>query len=221
MNEVLNKKNELIGLIKTFHLSSPYSSNPLPKLIAVSKQQPDYKIIQALEAGQRVFGENKLQDAIKRWTNYLNSYNDLELHYIGHLQTNKVKKALNFFDSIHTIDRENLALEISKYLTSEIKTKLFMIQINTGNEESKSGINLKHFDDFFYFTKNLKIPVEGLMCIPPINESPSIHFSLLKEIASKYKIKYLSMGMSTDFEQAIKFGSTHVRIGSSFFGKRI
>ena len=221
MSEVLNKKNELIGSIKNSHVSSSYSSNPLPKLIAVSKQQPDYKIIQALEAGQRVFGENKLQDAIKRWSNYLNSYNDLELHYIGHLQSNKVKKALNFFDAIHTIDRENLAIEISKYLTSGIKTKFFMIQINTGNEESKSGINLKHFEDFFYFTKNLKIPVKGLMCIPPINESPSIHFSLLKEIASKYKIKYLSMGMSTDFEQAIKFGSTHVRIGSSFFGKRI
>ena len=117
MNEVDNKYKKLTQLIKKYHHESFYSSKPLPKLIAVSKQQPDKKILDALNVGHRIFGENKIQDAIKRWSNLLNIYEDIELHYIGHLQTNKVKKALNFFDVIHTLDRENLALEISKHLT--------------------------------------------------------------------------------------------------------
>ena len=220
MDNVYNKYLKLNELIKKHHDESFYSKNPLPKLIAVSKQQPDEKILESLEFGQRIFGENKLQDAIKRWSNFLVSYHDIELHYIGHLQTNKVKKALNFFDVIHTLDRENLALEISKYLTTKSKTKSFMIQVNTGNEENKSGINLNDFEEFFKFVNSLKIPVKGLMCLPPIEEEPSIHFCILKELANKFKLSELSMGMSMDFEKAIKFGSTYLRIGSSFFGKR-
>ena len=220
MDEIYNKYQKLDQLIKKYHNESFYSKNPLPKLIAVSKQQPDEKILESLKFGQRIFGENKLQDAIKRWSNFLVSYHDIELHYIGHLQTNKVKKALNFFDVIHTLDRENLALEISKYLTTKSKTKSFMIQVNTGNEENKSGINLNDFEEFFKFVNSLKIPVKGLMCLPPIEEEPSIHFCILKELANKFKLSELSMGMSMDFEKAIKFGSTYLRIGSSFFGKR-
>ena len=220
MNEFFSKYEKLNQLIKKYHNNSFYSSKPLPKLIAVSKQQPNEKILNALEFGQRIFGENKLQDAIKRWTDLLNIYKDVELHYIGHLQTNKVKKALNFFDVIHTLDRKNLALEISKNLTSNSKTKSFMIQVNTGNEKTKSGVSLNDFEEFFKFVSDLNIPVKGLMCLPPVDEEPSIHFCILRELANKFKLSDLSMGMSMDFEKAISFGSTYLRIGSSFFGKR-
>ncbi len=220
MNEILFKKNKLLEIIKKAHTNSFYSSQPRPKLIAVSKQQPDLKIRLALETGHRIYGENKLQDAIKRWSDYLNIYEDIELHYIGHLQTNKVKKALSFFDVIHTLDRESLALEISKHLTSMSKTKSFMIQVNTGNEKNKSGVSLENFDEFFKLVNSLNIPVKGLMCLPPVNEEPSIHFCILRELANKFKLSELSMGMSMDYEKAIKFGSSYLRIGTSFFGKR-
>ena len=220
MNEFTSKYEKLNQLIKKYHNESFYSANRLPKLIAVSKQQPDEKILNAIKLGQRIYGENKLQDAVKRWSNLLDKYKDLELHYIGHLQTNKVKKALNFFDVIHTLDRESLALEISKHLTFKSKTKSFMIQVNTGDEKNKSGISLKNFEEFLKFTKSLNIPVTGLMCLPPVNEEPSIHFCILRELANKFKLRDLSMGMSMDFEKAIKFGSTYLRIGTSFFGKR-
>ncbi len=220
MNDIFENRHNLIKTIEKCHKNSFYSSKSLPKLIAVSKKQPDHKIKDALKAGHRVFGENKLQDAIKRWADLLDIYRDIELHYIGHLQTNKVKKALNFFDVIHTLDRKNLALEISKYWTSASKTKAFMIQVNTGNEKNKSGISLNEFEEFFKFVSTLKIPVKGLMCLPPVDDEPSIHFCILRELANKFKLKGLSMGMSMDYEKAIKFGSTYLRIGTSFFGKR-
>ena len=220
MNEVYTNRLNLIKIIENCHKNSFYSSLPSPILIAVSKQQPDNKIEDALKAGHRIFGENKIQDGINRWSNLLTTYKNIELHYIGHLQTNKVKKALNFFDVIHTLDRESLALEISKHLTSVSKTKSFMIQVNTGNEKNKSGVSLEHFEEFFKFINSLNIPVKGLMCLPPINEEPSIHFCILRELANKFKLSDLSMGMSMDYEKAIKFGSTYLRIGTSFFGKR-
>ena len=220
MNEISNKYASLNKLIKKYHNESLYASKPFPKLIAVSKQQPDEKILNALKVGQRIFGENKLQDALKRWTNLINVYKDIQLHYIGHLQSNKVKRALNFFDVIHTLDRESLALEISKHLTSKSKTKAFMIQVNTGNEKNKSGVSLDDFEEFFKFVNSLNIPVKGLMCLPPVEENPSIHFCLLRELANKFDLSDLSMGMSMDFEKAINFGSTYLRIGSAFFGKR-
>ena len=220
MNEIHKKYKELNQLIKKYHSGSLYASRPLPKLIAVSKQQSDEKILNALKIGQRIFGENKLQEAVKRWTYLINVHKDIELHYIGHLQSNKAKAALNFFDVIHTLDRENLALEISKHLNSASKTKSFMIQVNTGNEKSKSGISLEDFEEFFKFVNSLNIPVKGLMCLPPKDENPSIHFCILKELANKFELGELSMGMSMDFEKAINFGSTYIRIGSAFFGKR-
>ena len=220
MNDININRQNLIKTIESCHKNSFYSSLPVPTLIAVSKQQPDNKIEDALKAGHRIFGENKIQDGIKRWSKFLDIHKDIKLHYIGHLQTNKVKKALNFFDVIHTLDRKNLALEISKQLTSTSKTKSFMIQINTGNEKNKSGVSLDEFEEFFKFVGNLKIPIKGLMCLPPINEEPSIHFCILRELANKFKLNDLSMGMSMDYEKAIKFGSTYLRIGTSFFGKR-
>ena len=220
MDDIFSNRQNLLKKIESFHKASFYSSFPLPNLIAVSKQQPDNKIKDAIKAGHRVFGENKIQDGIKRWSNFLDIYKDIKLHYIGHLQTNKVKKALNFFDVIHTLDRESLALEISKHLTFTSKTKSFMIQVNTGNEKNKSGISLDRFEEFFKFVIGLKIPIKGLMCLPPVDEEPSIHFCILRELANKFKLNELSMGMSMDYEKAIKFGSTYLRIGTSFFGKR-
>ena len=220
MNKIYNKYENLNQLVKKYHNDSLYASKPLPKLIAVSKKQPDEKILSALKIGQRIFGENKLQEALKRWKDLINLYKDIELHCIGHLQSNKVKKALKFFDVIHTLDRESLALEISKQLTSKSKTKKFLIQVNTGNEKNKSGVSLDDFEEFFKFVNSLNIPVHGLMCLPPVEEDPSIHFCMLKELANKFKLRDLSMGMSTDFEKAINFGATYLRIGSAFFGKR-
>ena len=220
MNNIISNRKNLIKTIENCHKNSFYSSLPVPILIAVSKQQPVNKIEDALKAGHRIFGENKIQDGIKRWSNFLDIHKDIELHYIGHLQTNKVKKALNFFDVIHTLDRKNLALEISKHLSSTSKTKSFMIQVNTGNEKNKSGVSLDEFEEFFKFVSSLKIPVKGLMCLPPVDEEPSIHFCILRELANKFKLSDLSMGMSMDFEKAIKFGSTYLRIGSSLFGER-
>ena len=220
MNEVYNRYKNLNQLIKKYHNDSLYASKSLPKLIAVSKQQPDEKIFDALKIGQRIFGENKLQEALKRWSHIINLYKDIELHYIGHLQSNKVKTALKFFDVIHTLDRESLVLEVSKHLTPTTKTKSFMIQVNTGNEKNKSGIGLEDFEDFFKFVNSLNIPVKGLMCLPPKDDNPSIHFCILKELANKFELSDLSMGMSMDFENAINFGSTYLRIGSAFFGKR-
>ena len=184
-----NKYEKLYELIKKYHNESFYSFKPLPKLIAVSKQQPYEKILDALKYGQRIFGENKLQEGIKRWTEFLSIYKDIELHYIGHLQTNKVKKALNFFDVIHTLDRENLVLEISKHLTSCSKTKSFMIQVNTGNEENKSGINLDNFEEFLKFVRSFNIPVNGLMCLPPVNEGLAFTFVFLRELAKNLKLE--------------------------------
>jgi len=220
MNKIANKYTDLNNLIKKYHNDSLYASKPLPRLIAVSKQQPDQKILNALKIGQRIFGENKLQEALKRWTHLIDIYKDIQLHYIGHLQSNKVKTALKFFDVIHTLDRESVALEISKHFTSESKTKSFMIQVNTGNEKGKSGISLEQFAEFLKFVQSLNIPVKGLMCIPPVDENPSIHFCILRELADKFKLNELSMGMSMDFEKAINFGSTYLRIGNAFFGKR-
>ena len=220
MDDIFTNRRNLTKTIEDCHKNSFYSSLPMPNLIAVSKQQPENKIKDAIKAGHRIFGENKIQDGIKRWSNLLDLHKNIELHYIGHLQTNKVKKALNFFDVIHTLDRESLALEISKHLTFTSKTKSFMIQINTGNEKNKSGISLDEFEEFFKFVSSLKIPVKGLMCLPPVNEEPSIHFCILRELANKFKLNDLSMGMSMDYEKAIKFGSTYLRIGTSFFGKR-
>ena len=220
MDDIFQNRHSLIKTVEKCHKNSFYSSRPLPKIVAVSKQQPDHKIKDALEAGHRVFGENKIQDATKRWIDLLDIHKDIELHYIGHLQTNKVKKALTFFDVIHTLDRKNLALEISKYWTSASKTKAFMMQVNTGKEQNKSGISLDEFDEFFKFVSSLRIPVKGLMCLPPLDEEPSIHFCILRELANKFKLNDLSMGMSLDYEKAIKFGSTYLRVGTSFFGKR-
>ena len=218
----IKKNYELIlTKINDIHKTSLFSKHKTPKLVAVSKKQDNYKIDKALACGQKIFGENRVQEAITRWQKRLDTYIDLELRLIGPLQTNKVKQSLNFFDVIETIDREKIAIEIAKNIHNKVKTKSFYIQVNTGNEPQKSGIDPLQADTFInYCIKDLNLPIVGLMCIPPIIEEPSMHFLLLQKIAYRNNLSELSMGMSSDYEDAIKFGATSVRIGSSLFGER-
>lgn len=221
LENIKDKRQIIIENIKTAQKNSNFSSLPYPKLIAVSKQQEEYKIEIAIKSGQKFFGENRVQEAQQRWQKRIEIYKDIELRLIGPLQTNKVKQALNLFDIIETIDREKLAKEISKNFNNLSKTKSFYIQVNTGSENQKSGVIPSEVDSFIeYCNIDLKLPIIGLMCIPPQYEESSMHFALLKKIADRNNLLELSMGMSDDYEEAIKFGATSVRIGSLFFGAR-
>ena len=221
MFKVKENINIIQNQIEDVHKNSNFAKYPVPKLVAVSKKQNDTKVIEALEAGHKYFGENRVQEAEQRWTSKIQKYKNLQIRLIGPLQTNKVKQALNLFDVIETIDREKLAREIAKEFNDNVKTKSFYIQINTGSEIQKSGIEPIQSDDFIKFCKeDLKLPIIGLMCIPPLKEEPSMHFALLKKISERNHIDELSMGMSSDFKEAIKFGATSVRVGSSIFGNR-
>ena len=213
--------NLILHEIYKSHKESNFAKLPVPKLVAVSKKQDDYKILEALKVGQKYFGENRVQEAEQRWSKKLEMYKNLELRLIGPLQTNKVTQALNLFDIIETVDREKLAKEIADKHNDAVKTKQFYIQVNTGSETQKSGVEPLQSDNFINYCKHdLKLPIVGLMCIPPLNEEPSMHFALLKKIAKRNNLKELSMGMSNDYKEAIKFGATSVRIGSLIFGER-
>ena len=221
MDKIKENIDLIISTIVDIHKNSNFANRPLPKLVAVSKKQNEDKVIEALEAGHKYFGENRVQEAQQRWALKIQQYNNLEIRLIGPLQTNKVKQALELFDVIETIDRENLAKEIAKKFKKGVKTNKFYIQINTGSEIQKSGIEPLQSDGFIKYCKeDLKLPVVGLMCIPPINEEPAMHFALLEKIAERNNLKELSMGMSNDFKEAIKFGATSVRVGSAIFGNR-
>ena len=221
MENIKENRDIILTKINNIHKKSFFMNSSPPRLIAVSKKQEEYKIDNAIKIGHRFFGENRVQEAILRWENRIKHYDDIELRLIGPLQTNKVKQALKIFNIIETIDREKLAKEISTHFQNTVKTESFYIQINTGSESQKSGMQPLEADDFILYCKNdLKLPIIGLMCIPPQNEEPAMHFSLLKKIAERNSLKELSMGMSNDYLEAIKFGATSVRIGSLFFGKR-
>ena len=221
MENIEDKRKNILEAIRITHKNSNFSSLTCPKLIAVSKKQEEYKIKLAIQSGQKFFGENRVQEAQQRWQKRIETFKDIELRLIGPLQTNKVKQALSLFDIIETIDREKLAKEIANNFNKKSKTKNFYIQINTGLENQKSGLTPLEADTFIeYCTKDLKLPIIGLMCIPPQDEEPAMHFALLKKIADRNSLNELSMGMSNDFKEAIKFGATSVRIGSLFFGPR-
>jgi len=190
------------------------------KLVAVSKRQPEDRIDIALNAGHRTFGENKVQEAKERWEKRCQLYPDLKLHLIGPLQTNKVKDAVSLFDVIETIDRPKLVKALATEIKNQDKDIECFIQVNTGEEGQKSGVFPKDLDDLLDLCKKKELPISGLMCIPPINEPAGIHFSFLKTLADKHGIKKLSMGMSSDYKEAILSGSTEVRIGSTLFGER-
>ena len=189
-------------------------------IVAISKNKPLSSILEAIEFGVREFGENKVQEAISKFSNIKKKYHDVRLHMTGPLQTNKVKQSIEIFDVFQTLDREKLANEFSKHLKPNNK-KEFFIQVNIGNEIQKSGISTQLADEFIrYCSKDLKIRILGLMCIPPINENPKEYFFTLADIAKKNNLNFLSMGMSSDYEQAVQAGATHIRIGTSLFGQR-
>ncbi len=190
------------------------------QLIAVSKNQSPDKIQSALDCGHRLFGENRVQEALTHWSEHRRNYPDLELHLIGPLQTNKAKDAVALFNVIQTIDRETLIDAIAKEEKKQNKKLKYFIQVNTGNEAQKSGVNVKNFLSLLKYARDNELNIIGLMCIPPVDENPDPHFKLLKNLADQNNLKELSMGMSSDFETAIDCGASYVRIGSALFGER-
>ena len=190
-------------------------------LIAVSKGHGPEAIHPALIAGQRVFGENRVQEALAKWTPVRAEYADLELHLIGPLQTNKAREAVLLFDAIHTLDRERLADTLRAEMDRTGRNPFLFVQVNTGEEPQKAGVAPRDADRLIAHSKSLGLPLKGLMCIPPADEAPAPHFALLQKIARDHALPLLSMGMSHDFEIAIRFGATHVRVGSAIFGERV
>lgn len=190
-------------------------------LIAVSKQQQEERIDASLAIGHRVFGENRVQEAQKRWANSKHHYPELCLHLIGPLQSNKAADAVRLFDVIHTVDRPKIAIAIAKEAARQNKNIQCFIQVNTGDEPQKSGISPRDLESFIGFCRNEAcLSIIGLMCIPPVDEEAAIHFGFLNTLASRNNLTSLSMGMSGDYEEAIRFGATHIRVGSALFGSR-
>ena len=194
---------------------------PPPALVAVSKRQPDDRIDAALAAGHRLFGENRVQEAQQRWTERRREHPDLTLHLIGPLQTNKAAEAVALFDVIEVVDRPKLALALAREMARQDRRLSCYIQVNTGEEPQKSGILPDEADDFIAFCRDeCELDIVGLMCIPPQDEEPAMHFALLRGIAARNGLAGLSMGMSGEFEEAVAFGATSVRVGSAIFGAR-
>jgi PLP dependent protein len=190
-------------------------------LVAVSKTQPPERIAAALAAGHRVFGENRVQEAVAKWPALRRVAPDLKLHLIGPLQTNKVREAVALFDVIETVDRPKLAHAVVEEMKRTGRRPTCYIQVNTGEEPQKAGVLPEATDAFVGLCRDeLGLPVAGLMCIPPVDEEPALHFALLAEIARRNQLQVLSMGMSADFETAIRLGATHVRVGTAIFGER-
>lgn len=189
-------------------------------LIAVSKVQPNDRVQAVLEQGHTLYGENKVQEAQGKWPDFRAAYPDINVHLIGPLQSNKVRPAMELFDAIHTVDREKLARRIADMAQELGHCPQLFIQVNTGEEPQKAGILPRETDAFIKTVRAMDLTVAGLMCIPPIEETPSLHFSLLAKLAARNGLSDLSMGMSSDFEEAIAFGATHIRVGSAIFGER-
>ena len=188
-----------------------------PNIIAVSKTFKLDHIIHLINYGHTHYGENKVQEAVEKWEKVKKENNDIKLHLIGKLQTNKVKFAVKIFDYIHSLDSEKLANKIASYENQKIK---LFIQVNIGNEEQKSGISVNKLNDFHKFCKGLKLNIVGLMCIPPIDDNSVIYFKKMLDLKQKFNFNELSMGMSSDYLDALHHGSTFLRIGSDIFGKR-
>lgn len=190
-------------------------------LVAVSKTFDGDAIRPVLEAGQRVFGENRVQEAQGKWPALREDFPDIELHLIGPLQSNKAKEAVTLFDVIETVDREKIAAELAKEIAKQGKAPKLYVQVNTGLEEQKAGIDPREAVAFVSRCREVHgLKIEGLMCIPPVEENPGPHFALLEKLAREAGVEKLSMGMSGDFETAVAFGATSVRVGSAIFGSR-
>lgn len=209
--------------IKTRLSDAEAAANRAPgsaKLIAISKKQPDERVAAVLEQGHRCFGENRVQEAAGKWPGFRAQFGEIDLHLVGPLQTNKARQAMELFQTIHSLDRPKLANTLAR-LAQEIGTcpDLF-IQVNTGEEDQKAGISPADTDSFVAEARAMDLPIKGLMCIPPVEEEAALHFALLAKLAERNGLTGLSMGMSGDFEKAISFGATHVRVGSAIFGAR-
>jgi len=190
-------------------------------LVAVSKTHGVERVRELLDVGQRVFGENRVQEAEEKFPALKADYPDLELHLIGPLQTNKAREAVALFDVIESVDREKLAATLAKEMARTGKRPDCFIQVNTGEEPQKAGILPAELDAFVAACRDThKLPVVGLMCIPPVDEEPALHFALLAKMAARHGLAKVSMGMSADYETAVKLGATHVRVGSALFGAR-
>jgi pyridoxal phosphate enzyme (YggS family) len=190
------------------------------RLIAVSKMQPAERVVSVLEQGHRLFGENRVQEAAGKWPEWRQSYGPLDLHLLGPLQTNKARQAMEMFEAIHSLDRPKLANSLARLAQEMGQCPNLFIQVNTGEEPQKAGVLPKEADAFVQEARKLDLPVIGLMCIPPVDEEAALHFALLAKIAERNGLPELSMGMSADFEKAIAFGATYIRVGSAIFGER-
>ena len=219
MHETIQNIINIQNSIKS-KISNLNENITIPKIVAVSKTFELDKILPLINYGHIDYGENKVQEAINKWTNIKGKSKFIKLHLIGKLQTNKVKLALKLFDFIHSLDSEKLAKKISdEQIKQNTKPKIF-IQINIGNEKQKSGINKDNLIEFYNYCKSLRLDVIGTMCIPPIDENSVKYFKVMKSINQELKLPELSMGMSDDYLKAIEYHSTYLRIGSSIFGKR-
>jgi hypothetical protein len=215
----LHKLIDNLNLIKE-DLKSKINNYQNVKVIAVSKTFPIEVIMPLIKYGHLEYGENKVQEAITKWTDIKLANPNIKLHLIGKLQTNKVKFVLKLFDYIHSVDSKKLAKKIAdEELKQNKKTKIFL-QVNIGKEEQKSGINKDHLDDLYLYCKNLNLDIVGLMCIPPTNNNPEIFFKEMALLNKKLNLLELSMGMSSDYIEAAKNSATFLRIGSNIFGKR-
>ncbi|NBD30677.1 MAG: YggS family pyridoxal phosphate-dependent enzyme [Alphaproteobacteria bacterium] len=212
----------LAEITEKLHMAEDAAGRPRGSvsLIAVSKKQPDARVEAILQDGHRVFGENRVQEAAAKWPDFRARFDGIELHLIGPLQTNKARQAMELAQAIHSVDRPKLASTLAR-LAQEMGTcpELF-IQVNTGEEPQKAGVLPAEADAFVKDCRGMDLPVAGLMCIPPVEEEPSLHFALLAKIAARNGLAGLSMGMSGDFERAVMQGATHVRVGSAIFGER-
>ena len=190
-------------------------------LVAVSKTHGADRVREMLEAGQRVFGENRVQEAQEKFPDLKSAYPDLELHLIGPLQTNKARDAVALFDVIQSVDRDRIAAALAKEMVHLGRRPACYIQVNTGEEPQKAGVAPADIDAFVATCRDThKLPIVGLMCIPPVDEEPALHFALLTKIAARNGLSTVSMGMSADYETAVRLGATHVRVGSALFGAR-
>ena len=219
MEDVVNNYNSIMEQIR---ISADQADRDLDdiKLIVVTKKFNSEKIKPLLDIGHLYYGENRVQEALDKWPDLLNEYKDINLGLIGPLQTNKVKIALDLFSSIHTIDRKKLVDKIISYPDKLKKIKELFIQVNLADENQKAGISIESFDNFYLsIQENLKI--DGLMCLPPKDDDASIYFAFLYQMAAKKNLNKLSMGMSSDFKDAILFGATHIRVGEAIMGIRV
>ena len=216
--DTINQKIKIASQAVKLHQNG---TRVTPKLIAVSKSQPDERVRAVLAQGHRCFGENRVQEAAQKWPNFAAQFSSIDLHLLGPLQSNKARQAMQLFDVIHSLDRPKLATALARLAQELGQCPNLFIQVNTGAEPQKAGILKADCDAFIASCRALDLPIIGLMCIPPAQEEAGIHFQLLADMAARNGLSGLSMGMSADFELAIVHGATHIRVGSAIFGSRV